>query len=311
MPSFRIKANLYHQCETRALLDAIRESKSIRDACSVECVMVGDSYLTTHLGRSSTKLESVAEQRWFANVMAKLVCEVREELDNSRVDNETPYLIADMPDGSTKDINVARRIGNKFIENGANALKLEITSQQSFEILECLAMEGFRVLAHLGYTPQFNQGRRYGNSVHEALELFAVARRARDSGAYALILERVNELVTRQLAVPNKNSLPLYHIFCGNSGVGGLSINLWDASVLPPTKKIFFPPTADMCFADYPEKYTVERIKKNLTRLLELVIDGQYPRSPRNTLSAEDQSRIHTLDPWREPEFHSHLMVKR
>ena len=79
-----IKVNCYNALEVRAIRKAILELDPQLGFTGPDCFMVGDSLLTTHLGKESTKLESIEEQESFLNVM---LCKTSLAADRCCCDN--------------------------------------------------------------------------------------------------------------------------------------------------------------------------------------------------------------------------------
>ncbi len=289
-----MKINLYNALEASAVLEAIA---TMRAAEAVECFMVGDSYLMTHLGYSSTQLETREQQDWFLNVMISLVGEVARTLAPLKTVRR-PFLIADLSDGVATTTARCLSAVERLTHAGAEAIKLEITSRSSLDTLEALARHGYVVLAHIGYTPQGGANRRYGDTVGEALELFRYARAARDHGACGLTLERVSEPVNRALSRPRASGLPIYSIFSGKAPGGGQSLNVWDSVFAPECPRKYFPPTATLTRAAYPTEYTEAVIREHMTRLIAMTLRGEFPLSPPSQLSAAEIEGLLEIDPW-------------
>jgi ketopantoate hydroxymethyltransferase len=289
-----IKINLYNGLEAGAVLEAIA---AMRAGDAVECFMVGDSYLMTHLGYPSTRLDTKEQQDWFLNVMISLVGEVARALAPLH-GTRRPFLLADLPDGAAVTTAKCLAAAERMVAAGAEAIKLEIVSPESLGMLEALARRGYTVLAHIGYTPQDGANRRHGDSVGEALELFGQARAARDHGACGLTLERVSEPVNRTLCQVRPGALPIYSIFSGRAAGGGQSLNVWDAVFLPDVARRYFPPTATLPRSAYPEGYTAPVIQDHMTRLLAATLRGEFPLSPPTRLAAQDIELLLDIDPW-------------
>ncbi|MGH2689241.1 MAG: hypothetical protein ACRDKW_10610, partial [Actinomycetota bacterium] len=107
-----LKVNLYRAWEVAGLGMALAQ-EDLRN-CPIECVMVGDSYLMTHLGRSSTRVEP-AERQWALETLAALVAEVRGALAAELTNGRRPFLIADFPDGWALDPTSAVRAAERFL----------------------------------------------------------------------------------------------------------------------------------------------------------------------------------------------------
>jgi ketopantoate hydroxymethyltransferase len=285
-----LKINLYTAVETEAVLGAIAATGA---GDRVECVMVGDSYLMTHLGRASTSLASRTEHEWFLGVLEERLAEVAAVL---RCVSAPPVLIGDLPDGSAETPDRARRAADRLLAAGADVVKLEIASPAALDALSGMTRSGYGVIAHVGYTPQDGINRRYGDTLDEALELFATARRLQSLGACGLVLERVSEPVNQALA--RSATLPLYSIFSGRAVGGGQSLNVWDAVFLPDRPGRYFPPTAVLPRSAFPGAYTHALIEERMGGLIRLTLDGEFPRSPPSRLSPEELALLARIDPW-------------
>jgi ketopantoate hydroxymethyltransferase len=260
--------------------------------------MIADSYLMTHLGRPSTRLESEAEQSWGLDLMVSLVAAAHEQRRQSFGLVNKPYLVGDFPDGASSSIERALIAADRMVEAGADVVKVEGASPETLEIIEHLVKAGVTVMAHIGYTPQKGINRRYGDTLLEALELINSARRVRDAGADALVLERISEPVNQILSAPNPKGLQIYSIFSGRSRAGGQSLNVWDSVFAPDFKSQFFPPTADLDRSAYPTEYTEERMASKLGELIQLTLDGTFPKSPASKLPADALNALRMINPW-------------
>ncbi|MFD7448433.1 3-methyl-2-oxobutanoate hydroxymethyltransferase [Kitasatospora sp. NPDC059827] len=291
-----LKVNAYRGYEVEGLARAL-EAPELAD-CPLECVMVGDSYFMTHLGRPSTALADDAEREWAMATLTGLVAEVREAIDAHFPAHRRPFLLADLPDGATASPAAALAAGERFRAAGADAVKVELAGDGDLDCLEALARTGGTTLGHLGYTPQRGELSRHGDSVEGAERMFAQARRVRDAGAAGLIVEMVSEPVNRALSRPDAAGIPLYSVFSGRAEWGGQSLNVWDAVVRPARGGRFFPPTAVIEAAEAPTRYTPDLIADRLRELIGLTLDGSFPLSPRTVLTPEETERISATEPW-------------
>ncbi|WP_420548123.1 3-methyl-2-oxobutanoate hydroxymethyltransferase [Curvivirga sp.] len=297
----RLKINLYRDYEVAAVAKASAYLQEEGFPCRVECVMISDSYLMTHMGKSETSLETEDAQAEFFDLMKGLTEEVADATNKHFPSTSRPFVLADMPDGSTATPDKAIYHALQMMDVGADAVKLEIFSEDRFEIVRALSEVGVPVVSHLGYTPQSGQNRAFGNSLEEAQKLFAHARRARDVGSIGLVLERVNELVNQCLCRPSTDSIPVYSIFSGKADWGGQSLNVWDSIFKPDFKGSFFPSTATRERADYPDCYTEEALTASMYELMRQAIVGEYPNSPMSKLQQQDLRKIICSDPWHKP----------
>ncbi|MBB4264749.1 3-methyl-2-oxobutanoate hydroxymethyltransferase [Roseospira visakhapatnamensis] len=280
----RLKINLYRGYEVAAVAEAAADLRgTVPGFTQLDSLMVADSVLTTHMGRASTRVPS-GEEAAFLDIMRGLVAEVAAAARAAfGTGPEAPYVIADMPDGSARTPDDAERHGAGMLALGADILKVEVGDDGGFPILERLGRAGLPVIAHLGYTPQSRENRKYGTTPEEALALCAAARRARDAGARAIVLERVSGAVNGVLSRPSPRGLPVYSIFSGRCPHLGQSLNVWDSVIRPDFAAKAFPPTADLNRAAYPDGYTGAAIRAHMAALLRLTLEGRFP--PRDPLA--------------------------
>jgi ketopantoate hydroxymethyltransferase len=293
-----IKINLYNALEVKAVAQAIQNLNGYCGFVTPDCFMLGDSLLTTHMRRESTRLATLEDQDQFIKTMLKSADEVRNAINECFIKEARPYFMCDLPDGSSVSEYRLLLVTEMMIEHGADMVKLEIANKNDLASLEYLTRKNIPVAAHLGYAPQKNINRQYGKTLNETLELLKLVKLARECGASVLILERVAEVVNRILSKPSRNGLPIYSIFSGKSPGCGQSLNVWDSVYKPPFKALFFPPTADLNIDTYPGSYTYDHIVVCFEKLLKLTLNGDFPKSPSSSLSTNDISFLESLDPW-------------
>ncbi|MEU9627876.1 3-methyl-2-oxobutanoate hydroxymethyltransferase [Streptomyces luteogriseus] len=294
-----LKVNAYRAYEIEGLAQALR-TPDLADS-PVECVMVGDSYLMTHLGRSTTVLSGTAEQKWALDTLVGLVAEVRGAMNTQFPADRRPFLLADLPDGATAEASLALAAAERFTDAGADAVKVEVADETGMRCVEAIAATGLPTLVHLGYTPQLSGLSRRGDTMDDAAELFAQARRARDAGACGLVVEMVSEAVNEALSRPHPHGLPVYSVFSGRARWGGQSLNLWDAVVRPARKGRYFPPTPTIDIADVAADYTPALITDRMRELVRLTLAGWFPLSPRTALGIRESAEVAATDPWSAP----------
>lgn len=272
-----LKVNLYTDVDVDALGSVLASSPTQR--VRLECLMVGDSLLTTHLGRATTRLRGEHERRWAFGLLREAV---REVADAMRAEPAVAgaYLMADLPDGSLRSRDRLARASEGFLDAGADAVKVEVDGRAALEAVQNLAGLGVPAFAHLGFTPQSARLRRHGSTTAERRELYRIARAARDAGACGLILEMVDPTANAALSRPSPHGLPCFSIFSGPAVPGGgLSINAWDAVFRHPSGSASFPPTAFLDPAQRAERYGPGAATRGLAQLLVLVEQGLFPGS--------------------------------
>jgi len=293
-----IKINLYKNYEVYAVKDAIDNLSEYSDFKLPDCFMIGDSLLTTHLRRYNTRLSSKEGQELFLDFIINSIAEVKTAIDDCFKISPQPYLMGDLPFGSTKAGEHLIRISKTMLEYGADVVKLEVSTSRDLRSLELLSKNDIPVAAHIGYTPQKSENRQYGISFAESISLMRLAQKVRNCGACVLVVERICEIINQALCTPSRNSIPVYSIFSGKACFGGQSLNVWDSVYRPNFRSYYFPPTALFDSNTYPKTYTHETIKKCFKNLLKATIENSFPKSPPNKLSPENVEFMQSIDPW-------------
>jgi len=125
----RMKVNLYKGFEVEGVAHAYYKIKQTRAYCPLECIMVADSYLMTHMGRNSTKLSSQKEKKEFFKTMLGLIHDVHQTRNRTFQVEDKPFILGDMPDGATDSIVVAVKAGVEMMEAGSDAVKVEVSNE--------------------------------------------------------------------------------------------------------------------------------------------------------------------------------------
>lgn len=284
-----LKINLYRDYELAAVAAAAAAAGLEPDP--IECFMVGDSYLMTHLGRATTRLEP-HEHAWALQLMAGLVAECRAARDAHYPGEDQPFLLADLPDGAVATAATAVASAGRMLAAGADAVKIEVASEEELALVAALAEAEIPTVVHIGYTPQRGSLRRYGATAEEVAHLCDAARTARDLGACALVLEMVTEAANGVLCAPHPDALPVYSIFSGRADLGGQSLNVWDSVFRSGRPSKFFPPTATLDPAADRDRYR-DALVPAMTELLRLTVAGEFPLSPKGHAFPPE-----LFDPW-------------
>ncbi len=290
-----IKVNLYHGYELEAVAAAAAEAAL--DPDPIECFMVADSYLMTHLGRPSTRL-APGERDWGLALMAALVAECRDARDGAYRNGARPYILGDLPDGAARTPRYAVTSAQVLIDAGAEAVKLEVAGRAQLAQVDALGAAGIPVVVHLGYSPQRGELRRHGQTRAEVAALCDLAGSVRNLGAVAVVVEMVTEAVNQLLCAPDPDALPVYSIFSGRADLGGQSVNVWDSVFrrTPPSR--FFPPTATLDPTLDRDRYRPPVIRAAMRELLQLTVEGRFPPSPR---PATGDAALEGLAAWSTP----------
>lgn len=292
----RIKINLYTPDEVFGLAEAVNRPDVACGPDDLDCLMVADSYLMTHLGRDSTRLAPY-EQPGYLDTMCRLTEGVARAAEAAFTGVDRPWILGDMPDGAA--ITPARAVTNarRLCDAGADAVKLELGSAAAWDALAAICAAGIPTVAHLGYQPTFNDNRRYGSQPVEAALLLSGAADAARMGAFGLVLERADPALVALVAAPG-GPLPLvWSIFSGTAAYAGYSLNVWDAVIRPPVPRRGFPASASLDAADHPDRYTVPVIADHVAAALDLIADGSYPAAIPSKLSEPAVAELRSV--WR------------
>jgi 3-methyl-2-oxobutanoate hydroxymethyltransferase len=162
----------------------------VMEEAGIDLFLVGDSVGTNMLGYE-TELEVTMDD------MVHHLKAVKRGIKDA-------YLVGDMPYASYKDIETALTNGRRFIENGADAVKLEGFHE---DVITALTADGMEVMAHIGLNPQASAERRaFGKKFDEAVLLIERAKRLEAAGAKMIVLEKIpekiTEIITRELSIP-------------------------------------------------------------------------------------------------------------
>ncbi|MBN1984273.1 MAG: 3-methyl-2-oxobutanoate hydroxymethyltransferase, partial [Chitinivibrionales bacterium] len=119
------------------------------------------------------------------------------------------FLLCDLPYRSYETAYLAVENSRRFIDAGADAVKLEGCRP---EIVRQLVMENITVVGHIGLNPQYHQQEMkqgiivHGKTHEEAIRLIEAALSLERAGIELLILEKipfkVSRIITENVAVP-------------------------------------------------------------------------------------------------------------
>lgn len=162
----------------------------VLEACGVDLVLVGDSLAMAVLGLPDTRSVGMDEMLHHTRAVA-------------RACKETP-VVADMPIHSYPDPSTARANAERFLEAGADAVKIEGCLPR---VIQALTRAGVPVMAHLGLLPQTAAAYRVqGRDPSSAKRMVEEARRVEKAGAFSLVLECVpsslGARITRAVSIP-------------------------------------------------------------------------------------------------------------
>lgn len=158
------------------------------DESGVDLILVGDSVGMVVLGHPDTVDVTMEEMLHHTRAVARGV---------SRA-----MLVADLPAQSYRTPEEAVANGQRLVEAGAQAVKLEGGMAMRGQIAE-LTAAGVPVVAHLGMLPQSvrEEGgyRIKGRSEEEARVLLEDGHAVQDAGAFAVVLEIIAPATARRL----------------------------------------------------------------------------------------------------------------
>ena len=112
------------------------------DKAGVDIILVGDSLAQVALGYGSTTEVTLEEMLVFTKAVSRGV--------------QNALVVADMPFMSYQiSIEEAVKNAGKFIQAGAQAVKIEGASPYIIETITRITQSGIPVMGHLGFTPQY------------------------------------------------------------------------------------------------------------------------------------------------------------
>jgi 3-methyl-2-oxobutanoate hydroxymethyltransferase len=167
------------------------------DEAGIHIILVGDSLAMVALGYESTHSVGMDEMLIFTKAVAKGA--------------KKSMVIGDMPFMSYHaDVTEAVKNAGEFIKAGARAIKIEGENNHILKVVSRCTESGIPVLAHLGFTPQFENtigGHNIqGKTMDKTLQMLESAKRLEKAGAFALVLELVPEesakFITENINIP-------------------------------------------------------------------------------------------------------------
>lgn len=174
------------------------------DEAGVDMVLVGDSLAQVALGYENTTQVSMDEMLIFTSAVSRGV--------------ENAFVVADMPFMSFQ-IDKSKTMENacKFIKAGANAVKLEGSSDFIIENIKHLTQSGIPVMGHIGFTPMsinsLGGHKIQGKNATRTIEMLNEAYKLQEAGCFCVVLE----LVPKQSAqfISEKLNIPTIGIGAG------------------------------------------------------------------------------------------------
>ena len=167
------------------------------DQAGVDMILVGDSLAQVALGLENTTDVGMEEMLIFTRAVSRGV--------------ENALLIADMPFMSFQ-IDKATTMKNacEFIKAGANAVKLEGSSDFIIENIKHLTSNGIPVVGHLGFTPMtinsLGGHKIQGKDAERTMDILKDALKLQSAGCFAIVLEMVplqsGQFISQRLRIP-------------------------------------------------------------------------------------------------------------
>lgn len=215
------------------------QTATLLNQLDLDMILVGDSLGNVMLGYETTVEVSLTEMEIFAKAV--------------RRGAPDKFLIVDMPFGSYSTINQGIFSATKlFQQTRAEAIKLEGAFPYQLQLIERLTQTGIPVMGHIGLTPQsvHQLGGYYthGKNESSAERLLKEAKALEAAGAFAIVLEMVDEKVATQIT--DALSIPTIGIGSGIKTDGQVLVINDLLKLGPKTPPKFCTPIADL----YEEK---------------------------------------------------------
>ncbi len=167
------------------------------DNAGVDMILVGDSLAQVALGYDSTTDIGMEEMLVFVRAVSRAV--------------ENALLVADMPFMSFQlDKVETMKNACELIKAGANAVKIEGSSDFTIENINHLTQNGVPVMGHLGFTPlsinTLGGHKVQGKDADRTIEILKDALRLQNAGCFAIVLEMVPlqsaQFISQRLRIP-------------------------------------------------------------------------------------------------------------
>ena len=159
-------------------------SAKIIEECGIEMILVGDSLANVMLGYERTEEVSMEEMLVFTRGVVRGA--------------RNTHIIADMPHNSYLNPEMALENARKFLNEGANSVKLEGLMPN---VIEHLVKNNIPVIGHLGLLPQTAISRKQvGKTEEEAQLLKDSAKQIEDLGVFAFVLEHIPGALGKEIS---------------------------------------------------------------------------------------------------------------
>ena len=167
------------------------------DNAGVDVILVGDSLAQVALGYDSTTDIGMDEMLVFVRAVSRAV-------ENALVVADKPFMSFQLDKVETM------KNACKFIKAGANAVKMEGSSDFTIENIKHLTQNGIPVMGHLGFTPlsinTIGGHKIQGRDADRTIDLLKDALRLQNAGCFAVVLEMVplqsSQFISQRLRIP-------------------------------------------------------------------------------------------------------------
>lgn len=156
----------------------------------VDVILVGDTWGMVEMGFSSTRQVTMEQ-------MCDHIAAVRRGAPNV-------HIIGDLPYGSDRDPEFALKNALRFLESGADSVKLE---GPKYHVIELLVKSQVDVCGHTGLTPQTSASfRQVGKDEQDAQRVVTEAVGLVRAGCFMVVLEHIpsqlGKNITQTLSAP-------------------------------------------------------------------------------------------------------------
>ena len=167
------------------------------DQAGVDMILVGDSLAQVALGYESTTDVGMEEMLIFTRAVSRAV--------------ESALVIADMPFMSFHlDKTQTMKNACEFIKAGANAVKMEGSSDFVVENIKHLVQNGIPVMGHIGFTPMsinsLGGHKIQGKDADRTIDILKEALKLQNAGCFAIVLELVplqsSQFISQRVRIP-------------------------------------------------------------------------------------------------------------
>ncbi len=155
----------------------------ILDEINIDLILVGDSLGMVVQGHSNTKSVTMMDMIYHIKAVARGA--------------RNTSIIGDMPINSCNNVKDGLQNAEKFIEAGADGVKIEGDKPQ---VVKTLIEAGIPVMGHVGMLPQMAETYRVkGKKPEEAEEIFGNALNLDQLGVFSIVLECTPQSLAKKI----------------------------------------------------------------------------------------------------------------